>query len=256
MSSRGASHLRMPAPAAKSFRTLSDSPSVRRSPSPDPRSRATLSRPPTGALTALHHSPLIDVPQHVDVRPLIDRAHRNSDASWQTYLQKKPAVVRKKGPAAKREPASPRAKAKAKAGGGAMSEGIPKVCHICKGSGTAPAPAPQPAAVAPRDEEPYKRLASQAWFLASKVSAGVYEVDTYTAEICRGVPVMGARARGPLKKCGYREKMNLYTSESLVPIISDNHLLLHDTNLEDWKGAFTTYVRQRTLPASVSPLLT
>jgi len=200
------------------------------------------------------HSPLIDVPQHVDVRPLIDRAHRNSDASWQTYLQKKPAVVRKNGPAAKREPASPRAKAKA--GGGAMSEGIPKVCHICKGSGTAPAPAPQPAAVAPRDEEPYKRLASQAWFLASKVSAGVYEVDTYTAEICRGVPVMGARARGPLKKYGYREKMNLYTSESLVPIISDNHLLLHDTNLEDWKGAFTTYVRQRTLPASVSPLLT
>ena len=88
-------------------------------------------------------------------------------------------------------------------------------------------------------------LAKQATFLVSKVSKDVYGVDTMTGNLEAGRFKIGAGATE--KKIGGRLSPGTKLG-GMVPIISDNHLLLHDKTLygdhgsRKWKEAYNHYV--------------
>ena len=87
-------------------------------------------------------------------------------------------------------------------------------------------------------------LAKQATFLVSKVSKDVYGVDTMTGNLEAGRFKIGAGATE--KKIGGRITPGTKLG-GMVPIISDNHLLLHDKTLygdhgsRKWKEWYTKY---------------
>ena len=87
-------------------------------------------------------------------------------------------------------------------------------------------------------------LAKQATFLVSKVSKDVYGVDTMTGNLEAGRFKIGAGATE--KKIGGRLSPGTKLG-GMVPIISDNHLLLHDKTLygdhgsRKWKEWYTKY---------------
>ena len=87
-------------------------------------------------------------------------------------------------------------------------------------------------------------LAKQATFLVSKVSKDVYGVDTMTGNLEAGRFKIGAGATE--KKIGGRLSPGTKLG-GMVPIISDNHLLLHDKSLygdhgsRKWKEWYTKY---------------
>ena len=87
-------------------------------------------------------------------------------------------------------------------------------------------------------------LAKQATFLVSKVSKDVYGVDTMTGNLEAGRFKIGAGATD--KKVAGRITPGTKLG-GMVPIISDNHLLLHDKSLygdhgsRKWKEWYTKY---------------
>ena len=102
---------------------------------------------------------------------------------------------------------------------------------------------------------PKTLLAEQALFVASKVSEGVYEVDSLTGEIERGEAGIGAGKTGEKNKATGNPYVpgTDYSKASLCPIVTDNHLLLHDRQLGKtalqrehgvgWRDAFRHYVK-------------
>ena len=95
---------------------------------------------------------------------------------------------------------------------------------------------------------PFLQLAGGAWAIASKVSKEVYEVDTLYGILMRGEAKIGAGKTPELLKGKYTPGVPL---KGACPIVTDNHLGLHDAALVDWRSAYGTYAAATTIGAII-----
>ena len=95
---------------------------------------------------------------------------------------------------------------------------------------------------------PFLELARGAFAIASKVSKEVYEVDTLYGILMRGEAKIGAGATEELLKGKYTPGVPL---KGVCPIVTDNHLGLHDAALVDWRSAYGTYAAATTIGAII-----
>ena len=85
---------------------------------------------------------------------------------------------------------------------------------------------------------PFLELAGGAFAIASKVSKEVYEVDTLYGILMRGEAKIGKGLTAYYLQGKYKPGVPL---KGACPIVTDNHLGLHDAALIDWKEGFGTY---------------
>ena len=95
---------------------------------------------------------------------------------------------------------------------------------------------------------PFMELAGGAFAIASKVSKEVYEVDTLYGILMRGEAKIGAGKTAELLKGKYTPGVPL---KGACPIVTDNHLGLHDAALVDWRSAYGTYAAATTIGAII-----
>ena len=95
---------------------------------------------------------------------------------------------------------------------------------------------------------PFLALAGGAFAIASKVSKEVYEVDTLYGILMRGEAKIGAGNTAELLKGKYTPGVPL---KGACPIVTDNHLGLHDAALVDWRSAYGTYAAATTIGAII-----
>ena len=95
---------------------------------------------------------------------------------------------------------------------------------------------------------PFLELAGGAFAIASKVSKEVYEVDTLYGILMRGEAKIGAGKTPELLKGKYTPGVPL---KGACPIVTDNHLGLHDAALVDWRSAYGTYAAATTIGAII-----
>ena len=95
---------------------------------------------------------------------------------------------------------------------------------------------------------PFLELAGGAFAIASKVSKEVYEVDTLYGILMRGEAKVGAGNTPGLLKGKYTPGVPL---KGACPIVTDNHLGLHDAALVDWRSAYGTYAAATTIGAII-----
>jgi hypothetical protein len=95
---------------------------------------------------------------------------------------------------------------------------------------------------------PYMVLAGNAFAIGSKVSKNVYEVDTITGILMRGEAKIGGGDTAKLLKGKYTPGVPL---PGACPIVTDNHLGLHDAALVDWRSAYGTYAAATTIGAII-----
>ena len=95
---------------------------------------------------------------------------------------------------------------------------------------------------------PFLELARGAFAIASKVSKEVYEVDTLYGILMRGEAKIGAGATARLLAGRYTPGVPL---KGACPIVTDNHLGLHDAALVDWRSAYGTYAAATTIGAII-----
>ena len=95
---------------------------------------------------------------------------------------------------------------------------------------------------------PYMELAGNAFAIGSKVSKNVYEVDTIYGILMRGEAKIGAGRTAELLKGKYTPGVPL---KGACPIVTDNHLGLHDAALVDWHSAYGTYAAATTIGAII-----
>ena len=91
-------------------------------------------------------------------------------------------------------------------------------------------------------------LARGAFAIASKVSKEVYEVDTLYGILMRGEAKIGCGRTPELLKGKYTPGVPL---KGACPIVTDNHLGLHDKALVDWRSAYVTYAAATTIGAII-----
>ena len=94
---------------------------------------------------------------------------------------------------------------------------------------------------------PFLELAGGAFAIASKVSKEVYEVDTLYGILMRGEAKFGVGVERLLKG-KYTPGVPL---KGACPIVTDNHLGLHDAALVDWRSAYGTYAAATTIGAII-----
>ena len=94
---------------------------------------------------------------------------------------------------------------------------------------------------------PFLELAGGAFAIGSKVSKNVYEVDTIIGILMRGEAKIGA-GTAELLKGKYTPGVPL---KGACPIVTDNHLGLHDAALVDWRSAYGTYAAATTIGAII-----
>ena len=91
----------------------------------------------------------------------------------------------------------------------------------------------------------YEELARQSTFVASKVSADVYGVDTKISHLAEGRFKIGAAGTVKMLQGRLTPGKPL---PGMVPIATDNHLMLHDNTIygkhgsRKWKEAYNHYV--------------
>ena len=95
---------------------------------------------------------------------------------------------------------------------------------------------------------PYMELAGNAFAIGSKVSKNVYEVDTITGILTCGEAKIGAGRTAKLLVGKYTPGVPL---KGACPIVTDNHLGLHDAALVDWRSAYGTYAAATTIGAII-----
>ena len=95
---------------------------------------------------------------------------------------------------------------------------------------------------------PYMELAGNAFAIGSKVSKNVYEVDTLYGILMRGEAKVGAGKTPELLAGKYTPGVPL---KGACPIVTDNHLGLHDAALVDWRSAYGTYAAATTIGAII-----
>ena len=95
---------------------------------------------------------------------------------------------------------------------------------------------------------PYMELAGNAFAIGSKVSKNVYEVDTIIGILTRGEAKIGSGKTPELLKGKYTPGVPL---KGACPIVTDNHLGLHDAALVDWRSAYGTYAAATTIGAII-----
>ena len=95
---------------------------------------------------------------------------------------------------------------------------------------------------------PFLQLARGAFAIASKVSKEVYEVDTLYGILMRGEAKIGAGITPGLLEGKYTPGVPL---KGACPIVTDNHLGLHDAALVDWRSAYGTYAAATTIGAII-----
>ena len=95
---------------------------------------------------------------------------------------------------------------------------------------------------------PFLELAGGAFAIASKVSKEVYEVDTIYGILMRGEAKIGYGKTPELLKGKYTPGVPL---KGACPIVTDNHLGLHDAALVDWRSAYGTYAAATTIGAII-----
>ena len=95
---------------------------------------------------------------------------------------------------------------------------------------------------------PFLELAGGAFAIASKVSKEVYEVDTLYGILMRGEAKIGAGITPGLLEGKYTPGVPL---KGACPIVTDNHLGLHDAALVDWRSAYGTYAAATTIGAII-----
>ena len=95
---------------------------------------------------------------------------------------------------------------------------------------------------------PFMELAGGAFAIASKVSKEVYEVDTLYGILMRGEAKIGAGKTPGLLEGKYTPGVPL---KGACPIVTDNHLGLHDAALVDWRSAYGTYAAATTIGAII-----
>ena len=95
---------------------------------------------------------------------------------------------------------------------------------------------------------PFLELAGGAFAIASKVSKEVYEVDTLYGILMRGEAKIGAGQDAKLLKGKYTPGVPL---KGACPIVTDNHLGLHDAALVDWRSAYGRYAAATTIGAII-----
>ncbi len=96
---------------------------------------------------------------------------------------------------------------------------------------------------------PFLELAGGAFAIASKVSKEVYEVDTLYGILMRGEAKIGeGTITAELLKGKYTPGVPL---KGACPIVTDNHLGLHDAALVDWRSAYGTYAAATTIGAII-----
>ena len=95
---------------------------------------------------------------------------------------------------------------------------------------------------------PFMELSRGAFAIASKVSKEVYEVDTLYGILMRGEAKIGAGKTPGLLKGKYTPGVPL---KGACPIVTDNHLGLHDAALVDWRSAYGTYAAATTIGAII-----
>ena len=95
---------------------------------------------------------------------------------------------------------------------------------------------------------PYMELAGNAFAIGSKVSKNVYEVDTIIGILMRGEAKIGSGKTPVLLKGKYTPGVPL---KGACPIVTDNHLGLHDAALVDWRSAYGTYAAATTIGAII-----
>ena len=95
---------------------------------------------------------------------------------------------------------------------------------------------------------PFLELAGGAFAIASKVSKEVYEVDTLYGILMRGEAKIGAGTTAKLLEGKYTPGVPL---KGACPIVTDNHLGLHDAALVDWRSAYGTYAAATTIGAII-----
>ena len=94
---------------------------------------------------------------------------------------------------------------------------------------------------------PFLELAGGAFAIASKVSKE-YEVDTLIGIINRGEAKIGAGDTAQKLAGRYTPGQKLPGS---CPIVTDNHLGLHDAALADWKEGYGRYAAATTVGAII-----
>ena len=95
---------------------------------------------------------------------------------------------------------------------------------------------------------PFLQLSRGAFAIASKVSKEVYEVDTLYGILMRGEAKIGAGDTAELLAGKYTPGVPL---KGACPIVTDNHLGLHDAALVDWRSAYGTYAAATTIGAII-----
>ena len=95
---------------------------------------------------------------------------------------------------------------------------------------------------------PFLELAGGSWAIGSKVSKNVYEVDTLYGILMRGEAKIGGGDTAKLLKGKYTPGVPL---KGACPIVTDNHLGLHDAALVDWRSAYGTYAAATTIGAII-----
>ena len=95
---------------------------------------------------------------------------------------------------------------------------------------------------------PFLELAGGSWAIGSKVSKNVYEVDTLYGILMRGEAKIGAGRTAELLKGKYTPGVPL---KGACPIVTDNHLGLHDAALVDWKEGYGRYAAATTVGAII-----
>ena len=95
---------------------------------------------------------------------------------------------------------------------------------------------------------PFLELAGGAFAIASKVSKEVYEVDTLYGILMRGEAKIGYGDTAYLLAGKYTPGVPL---TGACPIVTDNHLGLHDKALVDWRSAYVTYAAATTIGAII-----